>query len=205
MRILGCKVAAAVLLSMPFLGPPTFADSLSFSLSTSQSMILVEGHSFQEVYTVENVSQAPIVIVGPLAPTTKLINDADPSDKDEVSASVVKDKCFTTLKPGKTCTFTVEIAAGPDEGKGDNDFGSNTVDMKLVFFPENGTQTTSDAPTVAVKVIDSFSVITPEPSTFFLLGTGLAGLLGFGRRKFTGLGTKQDLKECDWRIKSAIT
>jgi hypothetical protein len=90
----------------------------------------------------------------------------------------------TNLGEGASCTIdlTLDFVGGSPYKGHENAYGSNEIHLIVDSYNPTGTSGNTADDTLTFKTIVDF---TPEPSSLLLLGSGMLGLAGVLRRKFS--------------------
>lgn len=181
-RLLKTALCASTLFATALVAAPVHADSLNVTLS-SNSVSVTEGDSGTLVFTLTNNEDFGIIL-----DTFKATIDSptgDTSDKlDSLGVDSHLTTCGTDLGAMSTCNWVLDFTTVSGAGETDGDSGvaagsaSQTYDIAAI-----GVGYVANAPPFTLTVNDVPLATTPEPSSLLLLGSGLLGVLGLGRKR----------------------
>jgi hypothetical protein len=173
---------SAPVLAAALLAAPVHATPILVTLASNNPTVL-EGNSGSLIVTLTNNSGHTIKLdSGSLGSPTF---SGDPSDYPTMTGMTQTCPAFgSTLGNGLSCTFTVTFSTPNDPGETDHDSGVTSTTASLTYdITGVGTGYTASTP-VTITVQDP-PVSAPEPSSLLLLGSGLLGMLGFGRKRLS--------------------
>jgi hypothetical protein len=176
-RSLSLVACASFLLTVVMLTP---SRALADSISITQGLVVfpIEGFAGSLFYTVTNTGGNNVALSG-LGVGPFLYQMGDPKDVPKFSSLTGTCGIGTILAPGAACTMIVNFTTPNGAHDKDLDTGTSSVNVLV------GTMGGASALSKGTVVVTDFPKVAgvPEPSSYLLFCTGLAGMLGVIRRK----------------------
>ena len=181
-RLLKTALCASALFAAALLAAPVHATALDVTLS-SNSVAVTEGDPGMLLFTLTNNNDFGILLHN--FNLTIQLPTGDPTDKfSSLSFDQPLSTCVATLGPLSSCNWVFDFTTDSDPGETDGNSGVSAGTASQSYdIAEIGEGYTANAPPFTLTVNDVPLSTTPEPSSLMLLGSGLLGVLGLGRKR----------------------